>query len=90
MPAGAVANPPWATDTWEDTAWEANTWAAVVVELAFVLDINTRMHVYLCDLYSLPATTDLTTMVARYLASESGEYTARIHKLIRDATDAMT
>jgi hypothetical protein len=26
MPSGAVANPPWATGTWEDTAWEADSW----------------------------------------------------------------
>jgi hypothetical protein len=28
MPAGAVANPPWAAGTWSATAWEANTWGA--------------------------------------------------------------
>lgn len=90
MPAGPVNNPPWATGAWSDTAWEANTWSFVEIALAFVLDLNTRLRVYLSEYYSLPATADTTAMTQRYLAAQTGEYNARFQKLIRDATDAMS
>lgn len=88
MAAGPVGSV-WATGSWTDTCWEEFTWADAA-DLAFVLDLNTRLRVYLCDLYGLPATTDSTTLVARYLASQTGEMNARFRKLISDATDAMT
>jgi hypothetical protein len=57
--------------------------------LAFVFDLNTRLAVYLRDFYSAP-TGDLSTLIVRYLATLSGEYTARFQRLITDATEAMT
>lgn len=88
MAAGPVGSV-WATGSWSDLAWEELTWADAAA-LAFVFDMNTRLRVYLCDLYGLPNTTDTTTLVTRYLASQTGEMNARIRKLINDATDAMT
>lgn len=89
MPSGPIGSC-WASGSWSNTAWSANTWAdAAVATLAFVLDLNTRIAVYLRDLYSAPGA-DTTTLMHRYLAAQSGEYTARFKKLIQDATDAMT
>ena len=88
MAAGAIGSV-WATGSWADDCWEAFTWADAGA-LAFVFDMNTRLRVYLCDLYGLPNTTDTTTLVDRYLASQTGEMNARLRKLIADATDAMT
>jgi hypothetical protein len=85
MPAGPIGSV-WAAGTWADTAWEVNTWAdAVVSALAFVPDMNTRIAVYLRDLYSAPGA-DLSTLVHRYLAAQTGEFTARFQQLIDDAT----
>jgi hypothetical protein len=89
MPAGPVTGC-WAAGVWADTVWEVGVWASAIASLLFVLDLNTRMRVYLADLYSLPATTDLTAMIARYLRSQTGDMNARFHKLITDATAAMT
>jgi hypothetical protein len=87
MPAGAIGAC-WAAGSWEDTAWEALSWADVVA-LAFVLDMNSRLYVYRCDYYSVPSG-DLTTMATRYLREDSGEYNNRWHRMVQDATDAMT
>jgi hypothetical protein len=89
MPAGPIGTC-WASGSWSDTSWEANTWSgAVVSALAFVLDLNTRLLVYLQDYYST-SNPDLTTLTLRYLNRLSGEFTARFNKLIQDATDAMS
>lgn len=88
MPAAPIGSC-WAAGSWSDTAWEALTWRDAGT-LAFVLDMNTRCRVYLCDLYSVPTESDLTTLVHRYVNSQTGEMTARILKLIKDATDAMS
>jgi hypothetical protein len=50
-----------------------------------ILDLNTRIAVYLRSYYSAPDG-DATTLVVRYLNSLSGEYTARLKRLIEDAT----
>lgn len=86
MAAGPVGTT-WATGSWTDTSWTANTWAALGAALAFVLDLNARMLVYLRDRYTAP-TGDLTTLTTRYCAEQTGEYTARMKKLAQDATDA--
>ena len=88
MPAGPIGSC-WATGSWSDTAWEANTWADTLV-LAFVFDINTRMQVYLCAIYSADGASDLTPKVDRFVDAETGEMSARVLKLIQDATDSMT
>jgi hypothetical protein len=64
-------------------------WGAGGSTLTFVLDLNTRLRVYLADLYSLPGA-DLTSLSTRYLRAQTGDYTARFKKLITDATAAMT
>lgn len=63
--------------------------ASGAVALAFVLDLNTRLMVYLRDLYTVTGG-DLTTLVARRLGELSGDYTSRMRQLIQDATDAMS
>jgi hypothetical protein len=61
-------------------------WAAGAA-LAFILDINTRMRQYLANYYGYPyETADLTTMMVRYCDALPGDYSARIHRLIDDAT----
>lgn len=65
--------------------------AAGGITIAFVADLNTRLKVYLCAYYSAPASSDLTTLVVRYLRNDAtGDYTARMRQLIRDATEAMS
>ena len=55
--------------------------------LAFILDLNTRLRQYLANYYTVPyETADLTTLMVRYLAGLSGDYTNRLLQLIRDAT----
>lgn len=88
MAAGPIG-PRWAASSWSDTAWEADTWSWVTVVLTFVLDLNTRLAVYLRNLYSDPDL-DLTTGIQRYLRSQTGDYSVRWRKLIQAATDAMT
>lgn len=88
MPAAPIGSS-WAASSWSPTAWEQFTWKDAA-SLAFVFDLNTRVRVYLCDLYSMPAGSDLTSLVFRYVNSQTGEMTARIQKLITDATDAMS
>lgn len=62
-------------------------WGAAAV-LDFVLDMNTRIMVFLRDFYTVSGG-DLSTLTAKYLAEEkTGEYTARMQGLIQDATDA--
>lgn len=61
-------------------------WAAGSA-LAFILDLNTRLRQYLANYYSVPyETADLTTLMVRYLRDLSGDYSARLLQLIRDAT----
>jgi hypothetical protein len=74
----------------QHVAWSYSGIAAAAgTVLAFILDMNTRMLVYLRDLYSAP-TAELTSLTTRYLAAQTGEMTARVRKLQTDATDAMT
>jgi hypothetical protein len=58
---------------------------SVVVPGNAILDMNTRIAVYLRALYTAPGA-DVTTLIIRYLAAQTGEYTARFKKLITDAT----
>jgi hypothetical protein len=86
VPAGAVGSV-WASGSWSALAWEALTWANVSGVLGNNNpDMNTRIYVYLKALYSAPDGSDLTTMVIRYLNSQTGEFTARFQKLMTDAT----
>lgn len=63
--------------------------AGAQVLLDFVLDLNTRLTVFLRDFYS--STSDLPTLSTRYLAEEvTGDYNVRWRQLVQDATDAMT
>ena len=87
MPAGAVGTT-WAAGVWTDTCWEALTWADALA-LQFVLDVNTRVLRYLRHHYSAP-TGDLNALTLRYLNAQTGEMNARWHKLVTDATAAMT
>ena len=92
MPAAPIG-PKWATGSWQDTAWEEGTWVHVQGNLSFVLDLNTRLWVYLLDYYTLNGTNDdLTWLIDTYLdtALTQHEYTARMKKLIQDATDSMS
>lgn len=82
-PVGAC----WASGSWIETSWTADVWGALGAALAFVLDVNTRMLVYLRDLYGV-SDGDLATLSQRYYASQTGEMTARVQKLIADATAA--
>ena len=85
MPAGPVGGV-WASGVWADTVWELGVWGDIGVIVGnTILDINTRIAVFLRVHYSLPGA-DATGLVQRYLASLSGEYTARLQQLIRDAT----
>jgi hypothetical protein len=81
-PIGSV----WAAGSWSDTTWEAFSWADIGAIVGnTILDINTRIAVFLRGYYSSPDG-DATTLVVRYLNSLSGEYTARLKRLIEDAT----
>lgn len=57
-------------------------------EGAFILDLNTRLRVYLTGLYGLDyATSDLTSMICRHLDEQtSGDYDQRFLRLIDEAT----
>lgn len=80
----------WAANSWDVDAWQADTWRdAVEGALTFVLDLNTRLLVYLQDLYST-SNPDLATLTQRRLRELSGDFNNRFHKLIQDATDAMS
>lgn len=63
--------------------------AATDAALAFVLDLNTRIAVYLRDFYTAP-TAEVTPLTGRYLNTLTGDMTARWRTLVQDATDAMT
>lgn len=63
-------------------------WGSAVT-LGFVLDMNTRLYVYIKSHYSLTGG-DLTTLMQRYLNELSGDMNGRLRKLVKDATDAMT
>lgn len=64
--------------------------ATAAAALAFVLDLNTRLWVYLADLYTV-SPVDNTALVRRHLDGQtSGDATQRFKKLIDDATSAMT
>lgn len=63
--------------------------AAAVAALAFVLDLNTRLCVFLRDFYSQP-TGELTTLASKYLREEvSGDMNVRFRQLVTDANTAM-
>lgn len=89
MAAGPVGTV-WATGSWTDTCWTENVWAALGAALDFVLDLNTRIAVFVRDRYSQP-TGDLTTLATRYLTTEAvgGDANAKFLRMIQDATDAM-
>lgn len=89
MPAGAVGSC-WAAGAWPATVWEALSWADAAGDgpLAFVLEINARLYVFLCDYYGV-SSGDLTTMADRYMDGLSGDGDARFRKMVQDATDAM-
>jgi hypothetical protein len=58
--------------------------------LTFVLDLNTRILVFLRDQYSV-AGGDLTTLSARYMNGlTTGDRTAKFRQLVTNATNAMT
>jgi hypothetical protein len=85
VPAGAVGSV-WASGSWSATAWEANVWADIsAVTGNSILDLNTRIAVYLRAYYSQPSG-DATSLVQRYLQELSGDYNARLRRLIDDAT----
>lgn len=88
MPAGPVGSA-WATGTWSVTSWMADVWANLGAALDFVLDVNTRVAVYLRDAYTMPGG-DLTTLATYKMLTytTTPEATARFKKLIQDATDA--
>jgi hypothetical protein len=51
-----------------------------------ILDLNTRIAVFLRAFYSAP-NGDPNTLIVKYLREEvGGEYTARLKRLIEDAT----
>jgi hypothetical protein len=58
---------------------------SVVVPGNTILDMNTRIMVYLRSLYSVTGG-DLESLTMRYLVAQTGEWTARMKKLITDAT----
>ena len=58
-------------------------WSAGAV-LAFILDLNTRLKVYLMSVQS--GGNDLTSMMAKDLAARSGDMSVRFLALIDDAT----
>jgi hypothetical protein len=85
VPAGPVGTV-WGSGVWADTVWELGVWGDIGVIVGnTILDINTRIAVFLRTLYSEP-NGDPTSLVVRYLNSLSGEYTARLKRLIEDAT----
>lgn len=64
--------------------------ASSSIVIGIYQDLNTRLFVYLCAYYGTnTATSDLTTLTNRYLKELTGDYTARMRRLIQDATDAM-
>jgi hypothetical protein len=59
--------------------------------IGYYNDMNTRLRVYLLAYYGLSGGRDLTTLTQQYLGTLSGtERTARMQRLIADATAAMT
>jgi hypothetical protein len=64
-------------------------WGAAAL-LTFVLDLNTRLMVFLRDYYGVTGG-DLTTLADQYMdAMTDGDRTERFERLIQDATDSMT
>lgn len=59
-------------------------WTAGSV-LAFILDLNTRIFVYLKLTY-YPTGNDLSTMINKNLATRTGDMNNRFRALIEDAT----
>jgi hypothetical protein len=86
MPAGPVGTV-WASGVWADTVWELGVWGDIAsVAGNSILDLNTRIAVYLRSFYSAP-NGDPNTLIVKYLREEvGGEYTARLKRLIEDAT----
>lgn len=73
----------WTAGSWPDTAWLAGSWADEA-NVAIVQDLNTRLFVYLHNLYT--SDTDLTTMIVRNLATRSGDFNVRWQALVADAS----
>jgi hypothetical protein len=70
------ATDPMGTNTYSSyTATRSVTVAEAPAAESTAMDLNTRIRDYLATLYSLPATTDLTTLVSRYLREASGDRT---------------
>ena len=86
MPAGPVGSV-WASGTWSDLAWEENVWADIGAIVGnTILDINTRISVFLRTFYGTTHP-DVGALIVKYLREQcTGEYTARLRKLIEDAT----
>ena len=62
-------------------------WGALVSLGNAILDINTRIHVFLNTFYGTGSPIPTNVLMVKYLAEElSGEYTARVKQLIDDAT----
>ena len=86
MPAGPVGSV-WKSGSWSATAWAANTWAnASAAAGNAILDLNTRLYVYLNSYYGYNPPKDLATLVPRYLAGLTGDYMNRWNKMVDDAT----
>jgi hypothetical protein len=85
VPAGPIGTC-WATGSWTDTCWEALTWATDAFIANNDQDMNTRIWSYLVNLYSAPVTSDLNTLVIRYLNAATGDMTARMAALIAAAS----
>lgn len=91
-PMNLPVSPTWGSDDQQHVLWgyPGILWGAAAA-LAFVFDMNTRLQVYLCSLYSADAASDLTPKVRRHLDGQTtGDATDRMRTLIQDATDAMT
>lgn len=64
--------------------------AGATAALAFVLDVNTRIMVYLRDLYAVSAGENTALTRRRMDALSSGDANQRLLQIIADATAAMS
>jgi hypothetical protein len=81
----------WASGSWVSVGgWAAGTWAdAGAPTIPFYPDLNSLLYVFLCDYYSISASgADLTTLVSRYLAEGTGDYTNRWNAMVAAAIAA--
>lgn len=95
MLLGCLLAPPEPTGTIDQGTRQHIAWtyrgilAQSGIVIGRVSDLTTRIRVYLCAFYSTPDTSDNTWLVSRYLRNDAtGDYTARMLKLIQAATDA--